>query len=149
MSSTSDGDGANVLGPPRGMMRSPKLPSVIRRHAAANAANGRVTALRTSTASRIAIAKNATINPASTMLRQPGPVEIIDAGVPRRCQVFVLRVEQFSDTVELGLAALGVALSTTARVPGVTLAISGSAYVARQLAAACSIASRSAIASAR
>ena len=42
---------------PAGTMRSPKLPSVIRRHAAASAFSGRVTALRTSSASTIAVSR--------------------------------------------------------------------------------------------
>ena len=55
MSSTSAAMARMSRGP-RGVMRSPKLPSVMRRHAAASAASGRVTALRTSSASTIAIA---------------------------------------------------------------------------------------------
>ena len=66
---------------PRGTMRSPKFPSVIRRHAAASAASGRVTALRTSTASRTAmVTKAATIIATSTRSRQPRTcVELVDA----------------------------------------------------------------------
>ena len=108
MFSTSAAMARMSLGP-CGTICSSKLPSVIRRHAAASDASGRVTALRITIASATAVTQkrhdDARPEPRCARLRIAS--RFVDARRPRRGEVLVLGVEQRSDAVEFGLAALG------------------------------------------
>ena len=138
---------------PRVTMFSPKLPS-----ADTPAGRGQRLqrpgdrALRIRIPSTIAVAMNTSSDcdqqPVAPVLRAgeigESPSERIVA------EMGVLSVEKVPDAVEFGLPAFAWRRCPQCRRrPGVTAAISGSAYSARQSAAACSMASRSAICSGR